>query len=143
MEWEKVKKEMVEEKGLAEDIAVKIGEYVKLSGKEVVSQLESNSVLLAEKDAVDGLEDMKLFLHYCESFGILDKVLIELKYNNCVFCTACYMNQNGCGRLYKYVVTVAFKVLCQLSCFFSALWVQERERQVYHVFWSMYQSNSP
>jgi histidyl-tRNA synthetase len=31
--WADVKKEMVEEKGLPEDVADKIGEYVKLKGK--------------------------------------------------------------------------------------------------------------
>lgn len=39
--WEDVKKEMVDEKGLAADIADKIGQYVKLKG-----QLPASSVII-------------------------------------------------------------------------------------------------
>ena len=66
---------MVEEKGLQEEVADRIGEYVKLSGgKELLEQLLADSKLTAVKDAQAGLDSMKLLLHYCELYGVLDKV---------------------------------------------------------------------
>ncbi|CAI8050358.1 Histidine--tRNA ligase [Geodia barretti] len=78
-EWEEVKKEMVEGKGLEEAVADKIGEYVKLSGHfELLEKLMSDMGLTAVASARAGLEDMKLLLHYCELFGVLDKVSFDL-----------------------------------------------------------------
>lgn len=78
-EWEEVRKEMVEEKGLQEDVADRIGEYVKLhGGKELLEQLLADQKLTAIKDATIGLEGMKLLLHYCELYGVLDKVSFDL-----------------------------------------------------------------
>ena len=75
VEWEEVKLEMVEEKGLPSDVADRIGEYVQLSGKsDLLDKLISDAKLMAVKDAVVGLEEMKLLLKYCELFGVLDKV---------------------------------------------------------------------
>ncbi len=75
VEWEEVRKEMVEEKGLTEEVADKIGEYVKLhGGKELVERLQADPRLSAVKDAQLGLEDMRLLLNYCELFGVLDNV---------------------------------------------------------------------
>ena len=66
---------MVEEKGLQPEVADNISHYVKLNGrKELLEQLLSDKQLTSVKDAVVGLEDMKLLLHYCEMFGVLDKV---------------------------------------------------------------------
>lgn len=41
MPWEEVKKEMVNEKGLSEEAADQIGEYVSMQGK-TLSSLEEN-----------------------------------------------------------------------------------------------------
>ena len=75
---------MVDEKGLQEDVADRIGEYVKLHGsKELLEQLLADQKLTAIKDAMTGLEGMRLLLHYCELYGVLDKVtftVIILKY---------------------------------------------------------------
>ena len=66
---------MVEEKSLPEDVADRIGDYVKLhGGKDLLEQLFSDQKLVAVKDAQMGLEGMKLLLHYCELYGVLDKV---------------------------------------------------------------------
>ena len=73
--WEEVRKEMVEEKGLAADVADRIGHYVKLHGKtELLDQLTSDPTLTAVKEAKVGLEEMGLLLRYCELYGVLDKV---------------------------------------------------------------------
>ena len=74
MDWETVRKEMVEEKGIPADVADQIGKYVKKRGKlDLVEQLSSDPQLTAVKDAQDGLYEMKLMLQYCDLFGILDK----------------------------------------------------------------------
>ena len=74
MDWETVRKEMVEEKGIPADVADQIGKYVKNHGKlELVEQLSSDPQLTAVKDAQDGLYEMKLMLQYCELWGIRDK----------------------------------------------------------------------
>ena len=76
-EWEEVRKEIVEEKGLEETVADTIGEYVKLNGRfELLERLTSDQRLLAVASAVAGLEDMKLLLQYCDLFGVLDKVCV-------------------------------------------------------------------
>lgn len=78
VEWEEVKTEMVEEKGLQSEVADAIGEYVKLSGGfELLDKLVSDPRLMAVKTAAAGLEDMKLLLRYCDLFGVLDKVCGE------------------------------------------------------------------
>ena len=75
---------MVDEKGLQEDVADRIGEYVKLhGGKELLERLLADQKLTAIKDATTGLEGMRLLLHYCELYGVLDRVtftVIILKY---------------------------------------------------------------
>lgn len=69
---------MVEEKGLQEDVADRIGEYVKLhGGKELLEKLLADQKLTAIKDATIGLEGMRLLLHYCELYGVLDKVILN------------------------------------------------------------------
>lgn len=74
-EWEEVRKEMVEEKGLAGEPADKIGEYVKLhGGQELLERLCADPRLTAVKAAEEGLGDIRLLLHYCELFGVADKV---------------------------------------------------------------------
>ena len=66
---------MVEEKGLAGEAADRIGEYVKLhGGLELLEKLCADTRLVAVKAAEEGLRDMRLLLHYCELFGVLDKV---------------------------------------------------------------------
>ena len=66
---------MVEEKGLAGEVADRIGEYVKLhGGLELLEKLCADTQLVAVRAAEEGLRDMRLLLHYCELFGVLDKV---------------------------------------------------------------------
>ncbi|KAG9084134.1 Cytoplasmic and mitochondrial histidine tRNA synthetase, partial [Ceratobasidium sp. UAMH 11750] len=71
--WVDVRREMVEEKRLAGDVADKIGEYVKLKGgPELLSQLRA-SPLAENKTAVAGLDDMEVLFKYLDIFGITNK----------------------------------------------------------------------
>lgn len=70
---------MIEEKGLEENVADQIGEYVQLNGKEdLVEKLLKDEKLTKSKSAVEGLEAMKLILHYCDIYGTSDKVSFDL-----------------------------------------------------------------
>ena len=75
MPWEEVKKEMVFEKGLDEAVADKIGEYVKLSGTAGLCDiLIQDSLLSKSKEAIQGIEEMKLLFKYLSIFEISHKV---------------------------------------------------------------------
>ena len=79
MSWEDVRKEMIDEKGLDENSANKIGEYVRFSGgEELVEKLLQDEKLKKVKSAVQGIEDMKLLLKYCNIFGIKNQVRFYL-----------------------------------------------------------------
>jgi len=76
--WENVKKEMVETKGLAEDVADKIGEFVKLKGQYDLIDTLMAGPLGTNKTGKKGLEEMKLMLEYCEIYNCLDNVSFDL-----------------------------------------------------------------
>ncbi|KRT83394.1 tRNA synthetase [Oryctes borbonicus] len=77
--WQEVKKEMIEEKGLMEAVADRIGEYVSLSGKsELVEKLLKDEKLSKNKTAVEGLEAMKLVLKYCDLYNTSSNVVFDL-----------------------------------------------------------------
>ncbi|XP_035209434.1 histidine--tRNA ligase, cytoplasmic-like isoform X2 [Stegodyphus dumicola] len=78
-EWEEVRAEMVNEKNLPEDVADKIGQYVKKhGGAELVDELLQSGDLAQNKLAKQGLESMKLFFVYCDLYDVLDKVCFDL-----------------------------------------------------------------
>ncbi|KAI8991087.1 histidyl-tRNA synthetase [Mycotypha africana] len=77
--WEEVKKEMVEEKGLAPESADKIGEYVKhKGGRELLDYLKKDEVLMANANAAAGLKDMETLFDYLEVFEVMDKMSFDL-----------------------------------------------------------------
>ncbi|KAI4191294.1 MAG: hypothetical protein L6R41_000221 [Letrouitia leprolyta] len=77
--WEEVRKEMVEEKGLQEDVADKIWEYVqRKGGREVLEGLKEQEELQANESMKRGMDDMGLLFEYLESFGVLDKIEFNL-----------------------------------------------------------------
>jgi histidyl-tRNA synthetase len=76
--WEEVKKEMLE-KGLTEEVADKIGEYVKLSGgADLIETLRKDAALLANDDVKAGLKDMELLFNYLDAFDIAGKASFDL-----------------------------------------------------------------
>ncbi|CAK7207498.1 Cytoplasmic and mitochondrial histidine tRNA synthetase [Sporothrix eucalyptigena] len=70
--WAEVKKEMVEEKGLEEAVADRIGDYVKHSGDipTIVKLLKADEALCANSDIKQGLEDMELLAGFLDAFGV-------------------------------------------------------------------------
>ncbi|XP_032332811.1 histidine--tRNA ligase, cytoplasmic isoform X3 [Camelus ferus] len=76
--WEEVKNEMVGEKGLAPEVADHIGDYVQQhGGVSLVKQLLQDPKLSQNKQALEGLGDLKLLFEYLTLFGIADKALEE------------------------------------------------------------------
>ncbi|XP_069171482.1 histidine--tRNA ligase isoform X4 [Procambarus clarkii] len=66
--WEDVRKEMVDEKGLDDNVADIIGEYVKFSGKEdLIEKLKNDERLKNSAAAQAGLADLNLLYQYCKS----------------------------------------------------------------------------
>lgn len=76
--WDQVKLEM-EEKGLASEVADKVGEYVKLSGgREILDAIKADELLSANENVKKGAEDMELLFKYLEAFDVLNKVSFDL-----------------------------------------------------------------
>lgn len=77
--WEEVKKEMVEEKGLNQEAADHIGQYVKMNGgTKLVNQLKEDQDLMKNKSVKEALDDMQLLLKYLDLFDVSDKVCAVL-----------------------------------------------------------------
>ncbi|KAI9472373.1 MAG: histidyl-tRNA synthetase [Benjaminiella poitrasii] len=77
--WADVKREMVVDKGLNEQSADKIGEYVKLKGgRDLLEKLKADPVLTANKSASEGLKDMEILFDYLEVFEVLEKMSFDL-----------------------------------------------------------------
>ncbi|XP_055980264.1 histidine--tRNA ligase, cytoplasmic [Sorex fumeus] len=77
--WEEVKNEMVGEKGLAPEVADCIGVYVQQhGGVSLVEQLLQDAKLSQNKQALEGLGDLKLLFEYLTLFGIADKISFDL-----------------------------------------------------------------
>ena len=66
---------MVEEKGLPEKVADRIGGYIKQHGaRDLLKHLQEDAQLVKVTAAKEGLDAMALLFDYCEHFGVLDKV---------------------------------------------------------------------
>ena len=77
--WEEVKKEMVEVKGLSEEVADKIWEFVqRRGGRDVMEALRKDERVIGNQNLAKGLDDMELLFEYLDAFGVLDKVEFNL-----------------------------------------------------------------
>lgn len=78
--WEAVKKEMTVEKGQTEEVADKIGEFVKVSGsiKQTLAYLQSAELLKGNASAQKGIEEMSQLAEYVEALGIAHHLSFDL-----------------------------------------------------------------
>lgn len=78
--WEAVKKEMTDEKNQPEEVADKIGEYVKLNGSlsEVLEILGQKEELLANPIAKQGIDEMTTLLTYVQAFELEKHLSFDL-----------------------------------------------------------------
>ena len=79
--WCDVRREMVLEKGLDGEVADRIGEYVKLNGKQdLLETLKNDERLSSNADAQAGIKELELLLQYtgllqCDANLLLDMSL--------------------------------------------------------------------
>ncbi|CAL1548233.1 unnamed protein product [Lymnaea stagnalis] len=77
--WDDVRSEMVDEKGLDAQSADMIGEYVRYKGGlDLINELLKDEKLKAQKNAIEGLEDLKVLLTYCEAYGVTNRVIFDM-----------------------------------------------------------------
>ncbi|KAK4698114.1 histidyl-tRNA synthetase, partial [Lecanoromycetidae sp. Uapishka_2] len=77
--WEEVRREMVEEKGLNEEVADEIWTFVQIKGgKDVLEFLRNKDKVMGNESLVAGMNDMELLFEYLEAFGIQDQVEFNL-----------------------------------------------------------------
>ncbi|WVW80164.1 hypothetical protein I302_102141 [Kwoniella bestiolae CBS 10118] len=78
--WADVKKEMTVEKGLDENVADKIGQYVGLKGPgyDVLEKLKSDSELMGIPLAKQGIDDMEILFRYLKVYKVLDKMSFDM-----------------------------------------------------------------
>ena len=78
--WDEVKKEMVEEKGLSEEVADKIGGFVLFSGKpkELHQELSDKKLFGTHEGALTAMSDLHVLFTYLESMGSLPYVSFDL-----------------------------------------------------------------
>ncbi len=79
MSWLDVKKELMNEKGLSEEVTDRIGEYAKLNGgQDLIATLKQDASLMANKNAAAALDDLELLFKYCSLFELNEKILFDL-----------------------------------------------------------------
>ena len=73
-------KEMVVEKGQPEEVADKIGEFVKHNGsiREVLEYLQSSEILKSNDSAQKGIEEMQILADYVDAFDITQYLSFDL-----------------------------------------------------------------
>lgn len=78
--WSEVKREMVQDKGLSEEAADKIGQFVLHKGKprELYDQLMSSKAFGNHKGALKAMEDLKILFQYLDAMGKLDYISFDL-----------------------------------------------------------------
>lgn len=77
--WDVVRKEMTEEKGLDEEVADRIGEYVvQKGGRDLLQKLQKDEKLMANESAKAGITDMDLLFTYLQSFDVLDRISLDM-----------------------------------------------------------------
>lgn len=77
--WEQVRTEMTVEKGLPEDTADKVGQWVVLKGgRDLLEKLRADESLSANENMKQGMSEMDLLFDYLESFNALDRVSFDL-----------------------------------------------------------------
>ncbi|USP82659.1 histidyl-trna synthetase [Curvularia clavata] len=78
MPWEEVKKEM-ETKGLATEVADKIGEWVqRKGGDDIIEYLKTNEELSKSEDVRQGVQEMELLFAYLDAFGARKRISFDL-----------------------------------------------------------------
>lgn len=78
--WSEVKQEMVEVKGIPEEVADRIGGYVQQAGPiaEMLEKLKADETLAANAEVQAGINDLSLLSTYLQAMGAADKISFDL-----------------------------------------------------------------
>lgn len=78
--WLEVKREMVQDKNQSEEVADKIGDFVKVSGsiRETLGFLQAADALKDNSLAQQGIAEMAILADYADAFDISDKLSFDL-----------------------------------------------------------------
>ncbi|XP_011380617.1 histidine--tRNA ligase, mitochondrial [Pteropus medius] len=77
--WKDVRHEMVAKKGLAPEVADRIGDYVQChGGVSLVEEMFQDPRISQNKQALEGLGDLKLLFEYLTLFGVAEKISFDL-----------------------------------------------------------------
>eukprot|EP01101_Sappina_pedata_P005455 TRINITY_DN2503_c0_g1_i1.p1 TRINITY_DN2503_c0_g1~~TRINITY_DN2503_c0_g1_i1.p1 ORF type:complete len:594 (+),score=319.72 TRINITY_DN2503_c0_g1_i1:24-1784(+) len=78
--WDEVRKEMIEKKDLAPEIADKIHEFVKLNGspKELLAKLIADGKLNESASAKKALEELQTLFEFTDCYGVTDSIILDL-----------------------------------------------------------------
>lgn len=116
---------MIDEKGLDEVSADKIGEYVRLSGNiELVDKLLQNEHLNKVPSAVQGLQATRLLLTYCNILGLEKEIIFDLSlargldyYTGVIFEAVLKGNLNTISSIYSFALQ--FSMINDINLDFS------------------------
>jgi len=77
--WSKVKEELTLQKGVTEEQANKLGEFVKFQGQpfEMLARLQAEGTFAGHEGAMKTLEQMNLLFTYIEAAGIMEYVTFD------------------------------------------------------------------
>lgn len=78
--WNEIKREITQEKGQPEEVADRIGEFVKVSGsfRETLDYLHSAELLKDSESAQLGIKDMESLVEFAEVFSIESRLSFDL-----------------------------------------------------------------
>lgn len=77
--WEKVRSELINQKGLTVEMADKLHKFVVLQGKpwELLATLKSEGIFKGHETGEKTIEEMELLFTYLDGMGVLDNVLFD------------------------------------------------------------------
>ncbi len=80
MSWEQVRKEMVMEKGLSEESADRIGEFVRRSGspKDLWREFQEEGIFGDHVSANSAMNDLRLLFDYLDAMGTLSYISFDM-----------------------------------------------------------------
>ena len=77
--WDKVKMELINQKGLTEEMTEKLHKFVVLSGKpwDLLKTLKDEGVFEGHESAMKTIEEMELLFTYLDAVGVLDNISFD------------------------------------------------------------------
>lgn len=77
--WEKVRLELINQKGLTEEMTTKLHRFVVLQGKpwDLLQRLKDEAVFKGHESGMKTIDEMEVLFTYLDAMGVLDNVLFD------------------------------------------------------------------